>query len=214
MHNKKSSRPLLYPKVRVRAGLVKLNPYDRVKIEKGNDYDGIDKHLSPEEFHQLRTATIPDARLERVRDLFVFHAYTCLSYHDLRVFDATKIREVDGKKVYVGHRGKTKIEYTVPMLNPAMVILEKYNNKLPMLSNVKYNAYLKEVATAVGIDKPVTTHWARHTGATLLLNAGVPIEIVSKVCGHSSIKMTEKIYAKMLPKTIVAAVKEIEAKIT
>lgn len=195
-------------------GLVKLNPYDRVKIEKGNDYDGIDKHLSPEEFHQLRTATIPDARLERVRDLFVFHAYTCLSYHDLRVFDATKIREVDGKKVYVGHRGKTKIEYTVPMLNPAMVILEKYNNKLPMLSNVKYNAYLKEVATAVGIDKPVTTHWARHTGATLLLNAGVPIEIVSKVCGHSSIKMTEKIYAKMLPKTIVAAVKEIEAKIT
>ena len=70
------------------------------------------------------------------------------------------------------------------------------------------------MATAVGIDKPVTTHWARHTGATLLLNAGVPIEIVSKVCGHSSIKMTEKIYAKMLPKTIVAAVKEIEAKIT
>ena len=99
------------------------------------------------------------------------------------------------------------------MLTPALEILKKYKGKLPMLSNVKYNEYIKEVVKAAGIDKPVTTHWARHTGATLLLNAGVPIEIVSKVCGHSSIKMTEKIYAKLLPKTVVAAVNEIEDKL-
>ena len=85
--------------------------------------------------------------------------------------------------------------------------------KLPILSNVKYNEYIKEAAKAAGIDKPVTTHWARHTGATLLLNAGVPIEIVSKVCGHASVKMTERIYAKMLPKTIVKAVNDAEGKI-
>ncbi|MBR6828789.1 MAG: site-specific integrase [Prevotella sp.] len=194
-------------------GLIQQNPYDRVKIDKGSDYDGIEKYLSPEEFQKLRTASMPEARLERVRDLFVFHAYTCMSYHDLRAFDEKKIREVDGKKVYVGHRGKTKIEFTVPMLTPAIEILKKYNGKLPMLSNVKYNEYIKEVVKAAGIDKPVTTHWARHTGATLLLNAGVPIEVVSKVCGHSSIKMTEKIYAKLLPKTVVAAVNEIEDKL-
>ncbi len=194
-------------------GLIQQNPYDRVKIDKGSDYDGIEKYLSPEEFQKLRTASMPEARLERVRDLFVFHAYTCMSYHDLRAFDEKKIREVDGKKVYVGHRGKTKIEFTVPMLTPAIEILKKYKGKLPMLSNVKYNEYIKEVVKAAGIDKPVTTHWARHTGATLLLNAGVPIEVVSKVCGHSSIKMTEKIYAKLLPKTVVAVVNEIENKI-
>ncbi len=194
-------------------GLIQQNPYDRVKIDKGSDYDGIEKYLSPEEFQKLRTASMPEARLERVRDLFVFHAYTCMSYHDLRAFDEKKIREVDGKKVYVGHRGKTKIEFTVPMLTPAIEILKKYKGKLPMLSNVKYNEYIKEVVKAAGIDKPVTTHWARHTGATLLLNAGVPIEVVSKVCGHSSIKMTEKIYAKLLPKTVVAAVNEIEDKL-
>lgn len=68
-------------------GLLQLNPYDRVKIEKGNGYDGIDKCLTPEEFQKLKVATMPDARLERVRDLFVFHAYTCLSYRDLKVFD-------------------------------------------------------------------------------------------------------------------------------
>ena len=194
-------------------GLLQLNPYDRVKIEKGSDFDGIDKYLTPEEFQKLRTATMPESRLERVRDLFVFHSYTCLSYHDLRTFDPKKIKEIDGKKLYVGHRGKTKIEYTIPLLAPALEILAKYGGKLPILSNVKYNEYIKEVAKAAGIDKPVTTHWARHTGATLLLNAGVKIEIVSKVCGHSSIKMTEKIYAKLLPKTVVAAVNEIEEKI-
>lgn len=194
-------------------GLLQINPYDRIKIEKGNDYDGIDKYLTPEEFQKLRTATMPEERLERVRDLFVFHAYTCLSYHDLRSFDPKKIREIDGKKLYVGHRGKTKIEYTIPMLAPALEILAKYKNKLPILSNVKYNEYIKEVAAAAGIDKPVTTHWARHTGATLLLNAGVKIEIVSKVCGHSSIKMTEKIYAKMLPKTVVEEINKVEDKI-
>ena len=194
-------------------GLLQLNPYDRVKIEKGSDYDGIEKYLTPEEFQKLRTATMPESRLERVRDLFVFHSYTCLSYHDLRAFDPKKIKEIDGKKLYVGHRGKTKIEYTIPLLAPALEILAKYGGKLPILSNVKYNEYIKEVAKAAGIDEPITTHWARHTGATLLLNAGVKIEIVSKVCGHSSIKMTEKIYAKLLPKTVVAAVNEIEEKL-
>lgn len=197
----------------LKEGLLQMNPYDRVKIEKGSDCDGIDKYLTPEEFQKLREATMPEARLERVRDLFVFHSYTCLSYHDLRVFDPKKIKEIDGKKLYVGYRGKTKIEYTIPLLAPALEILAKYGGKLPILSNVKYNEYIKEVAKVAGIDKPVTTHWARHTGATLLLNAGVKIEIVSKVCGHSSIKMTEKIYAKLLPKTVVAAVNEVEDKI-
>ena len=197
----------------MKEGLVQSNPYDRVKIEIGNDYDGIEKCLTPDEFQLLKTATIPDARLERVRDLFVFHTYSCLAYHDLRAFDSKKIQEVDGGKVYTGHRGKTKIEFTVPLLSPALDILKKYKGKLPMLSNVKYNAYLKEVVAVVGIDKPITTHWARHTGATLLLNAGVPIEKVSKVCGHSTIKMTEKIYAKLLPKTVVAAVNEVEEKL-
>lgn len=194
-------------------GLIQLNPYDRVKIDHGDDRDGIEKYLLPEEFNKLRTAEMPDERLERIRDLFVFHAYTCMSYHDLKTFDPKKMKEVDGTKVYFGKRGKTKIEFTVPILSPAVAILEKYNGKLPIISNVKYNAYLKEVVYYSGIKKSVTTHWARHTGATLLLNAGVPIEVVSKVCGHSSIKMTERIYAKLLPKTVVAAVNEAEEKI-
>ena len=190
-------------------GLIQLNPYDRVMIDKGNDYDGIDKCLNPEEFELLRTAKMPDARLERVRDLFVFHCYLCQGYKDLQAFNVKNIKEVDGKKVYTGKRGKTGVEFTVPLLSPALAILDKYHDKLPILSNVKYNKYVKEVAAIVGLPEAMTTHWARHTGGTLLLNAGVSMGIVSKVLGHRSIKMTERIYAKWLPKTIINEVNKV-----
>lgn len=113
-------------------------------------------------------------------------------------------------QVYTGKRDKTGKQFTIPMLKSALDILHKYSGKLPIISNVKYNAYLKVVAQAAGIDKPLTTHWARHTGATLLLNEGVPMQIVSKICGHSSIKMTEQIYAKLLDETVVDAIKKLD----
>ena len=151
---------------------------------------------------------MPTLSLERVRDLFVFQTYTCLSYVDLRDFDAYYTTEVKGMKVYTGNRQKTDVNFTIPILSPAWDILMKYNGKLPIISNVKYNDYLKIVAQAVGIDKPVSSHWARHTGATLLLNEGIDMKIVSKICGHSSTRITEQIYAKLLDETVVDAIKE------
>lgn len=194
-------------------GLITRNPYDHVRIDHGDDHDGIDKFLLPEEFKVFKNALMTNKHLERVQDLFVFQTCLCMSYEDLKSFDPEIIHDIDGKKVLLGNRGKTKIEFAKPLIKPAIEVLKKYEGKLPIISNAKYNKYLKEVCAAVGIKKTVTTHWARHTGATLLLNAGVPIEVVSKVCGHSSIKMTEKIYAKMLPKTVISEVTKIEDKI-
>lgn len=195
-----------------REGLIKINPYDTVRLDRGDYDNSIDKCLTLEEVKKLQVVTMEE-RLERVRDLFVFQCYTCLSYSDLAKFNIKKIEEYDGMKYYAGRRGKTKVRFTIPMLQPALDILEKYNNKLPIISNVKYNSYLKEVAVAAGIEKHLTTHWARHTGATLLLNAGVPIEVVSKVCGHSNTQITQKIYAKLLSKTIVEEVTKREEKL-
>lgn len=194
------------------AGYLRKNPYKWLHIEKGNDRVGLGKHLTPDELEKIQNAELETDSLRKVRDIFIFQTYTCLSFHDLQEFDIKKVAEVKGKKVYTGERGKTGIPFTIPLLPPALAVLQKYKGKLPLISNVKYNLYLKEVAKAAGIDKPVTTHWARHTGATLLLNQGVPMEIVSKVCGHSSIKMTEKIYAKLLDETVVKAVNKAEKK--
>jgi site-specific recombinase XerD len=60
------------------------------------------------------------------------------------------------------------------------------------------NAYLKEIADVCGVDKHLTFHLARHTFATTItLSNGVPIETVSKMLGHTTIKTTQH-YAKVL----------------
>jgi integrase len=191
-------------------GYLKRNPYKWININKSKQTKGIERCLSPEEFIKIKTAKLSTESLERVRDLFIFQVYTCLSYSDLKEFDSKMVQEVKGVNTYVGKRHKTDITFTIPLLSPALDILHKYDGKLPVISNVKYNLYLKAVAQAAEIDKPISSHWARHTGATLLLNEGVPMQIVSKICGHSSTKITEQVYAKLLDETVVDAVTSIK----
>lgn len=184
-------------------GYLRRNPYKWVRISKGDDDGrGLRKFLTREELERIRTARMGTECLERVRDLFVFQTYTCMSYADLAAFDAGKVREVHGRKMYTARRGKTGVEFTFMLLEPALEVLRKYGGELPLLSNVKYNEFLKVVAQAAGIDKPITTHWARHTGATLLLNAGVDMETVAKILGHTSTKITRSVYAKLLDDTV------------
>lgn len=193
------------------AGHITRNPYRWLHIEKDKSSGGIGKYLTKAEFLHLRDMIIPNDSLRRVRDLFVFQTYTCLSYCDLATFDAKKIRKVHGHPVYTSNRGKNGMEFTFLILPPAMAILKRYKNRLPIISNVKYNEYLKVVALMGGIDKPVSSHWARHTGATLLLNdGGLPMEVVSKVLGHSSTKITRQVYAKLLDETVVKAMKKVK----
>ena len=190
-------------------GYIKRNPYKWVHIDKDKN-SGLHKFLTLAELKQIETAKMGTPSLDRVRDLFVFQSYTCLSYTDLASFDSSQI--VDD--VYTGNRGKTGIEFSFLLLPPAKRILEKYHGHLPIISNVKYNEYLKLVAQAAKIDKPITSHWARHTGATILLNdGGVDMEIVSHILGHSSTKQTRSTYAKMLDKTIVKAMSKAGEKI-
>lgn len=188
------------------AGYMKRNPYKWVKIYKGKEDDSC-RYLTPEEFKSIRNAVLKTESLNRVRDVFVFQTLTLLSYSDLKNLDISRIMEINGMKVYTGKREKTGGQYTIPLVDDALEILQKYNNKLPIISNVKYNQYLKVVAQAAGIDKPVSTHWARHTGATLLFNKGVDMRIISKICGHATTAITAKVYAKMLDETVVDAIK-------
>ena len=191
------------------AGYLTKNPYRWVNINKEKSITGIGKYLSPEEFHRIKITPMPTESLTKVKDLFIFQTYTCLSYCDLKNFNITNISEVNGVKVYRNTRGKTNKPFIIPLLKSALNILNKYNNKLPLISNVKYNEYLKVVAQVCHIDKPISSHWARHTGATLLLNAGIDMGIISKVCGHSSIRITEQVYAKLLDETVVDAIKKV-----
>ena len=89
-----------------------------------------------------------------------------------------------------------------------MKILERYDYRLPTISNQKYNIKLKIVADAAGVEKELTSHVGRRTAGYIWLNGGIPIEVVAKCLGHTSVRTTEKAYAKILDKTVVSAFTE------
>ncbi len=120
-------------------------------------------------------------------------------------------------------RQKTGTPSKLPLLPQPLAIINKYkdhprciegNYVLPVLTNQKMNSYLKEIADLCGIDKTFTFHIARHTFATTItLNNGVPIETVSKMLGHKSIKQTQ-LYAKILDRKISEDMKSLRKKLS
>ncbi|HUH27114.1 site-specific integrase [Gelidibacter sp.] len=164
--------------------------------------------LSEIELHNLETKQFVSDRLDRVRDLFVFSCYTGISYVDIMKLTTDHVAmNIDGSHWIMSTRQKTNTVIKVPLLPKAMVIIKKYKDHpvtvvskslLPVLSNTKLNAYLKEAANVVEIKKNLTFHMARHTFATTIaLSNGVPIETVSKILGHTKISTTQ-IYARVL----------------
>ena len=146
------------------------------------------------------------SRLEQVRDIFIFSCYTGLAYIDVAKLCTNDIViGIDGKRWIKTKRTKTKSLSSIPLLPIAERIIAKYSSLpcdkdqlLPVYSNQKTNGYLKEIADLCGITKNLTFHVARHTFATTITLAnGVPIESVSKMLGHKSLKTTQH-YAKIL----------------
>ena len=187
-------------------GKCTTNPFAQFKLVKPkNDIT----YLTLNELKILEDKELHTDRLENVRDLFLFQCYTALSYSDMAQLVQSDIQYDNENRPYIQkQRQKTSVTYTIPLLPKALAILTKYDYRLPCLSNQKYNAYLKEIADICGINKNLHTHLGRHTFATVALNAGIPIEIVSKVLGHSSIKMTQSHYAKLLDSTSISKVLE------
>jgi integrase len=162
------------------------------------------KFLPLEEIQLLVDSPYLTAGQQRIADTFVFVCYTGLSYCDLQAFRTDKhLVEIRGRKVIVDIRQKSGSLFFVPLLPQAERILTKYKGVLPIISNQKTNAVLKDIARAVGIDTHLTTHVARKTAGTFLLNNDVPIKTVSRILGHKSVLTTEKIYAHLLDDTVL-----------
>jgi integrase len=94
-------------------------------------------------------------------------------------------------------RAKTAVDSAIPVMIDTLNILKKYNGTLPVLSNQKYNQYIKTVLKKCGINKTLSSHAARKTFAMLTHNTyAVPIDTVSKMLGHASVQTTQHYYAK------------------
>ena len=178
-------------------------------------------YLSEFEIQSLIDKDIPNMRLAQVRDIFAFCCFTGLAFIDVKNLTPGDVKMgVDREQWIYTKRKKTGTTTNIPLFPHALVLIDKYKNHpeavnrgtlLPVLSNQKMNAYLKEVAVTCGLDKHLTMHLARHTFATYLLTKNVPIESVSKLLGHKSLKTTQ-IYAKVIDSKVADDISAIISK--
>ena len=168
-------------------------------------------YLNEEELTRLMEFSSSFDRLNKVKDFFVFSCFTGLAYADVKKLRRKEIeRNAEGYWIRT-RRQKTGGMSNIPLLEPPLQILQKYSRLdplqdddpvMPIISNQKVNAYLKELADLCGITKPLSFHTARHTFATTVtMTNGVPMESVSKMLGHKNLKSTQH-YARIVDQKV------------
>ena len=176
--------------------------------------------LSREELDILMNKEFAIKRLEQVRDIFVFCCFTALAFVDVQQLSREHLIKDNNGALWIRKaRQKTNQMCNIPVLSIPQRILRKYEDNaecikkgvlLPVISNQRMNAYLKEIADLCGITKRLTTHVARHTAATVVFLANdVSMENVSKILGHSNIRMTQH-YVKVLDSSIMRDMFNVE----
>jgi site-specific recombinase XerD len=200
-------------------GWIKQDPFmgfKLTKVEKDKEF------LSEKEVERIYLKEFATERLNQVKDIFIFSCFTGLAYSDVQKLQRSEITQgIEGGKWIHTYRRKTDSASRIPLLPIALEIIEKYQEHpqclnhdrvLPVLSNQKMNAYLKEIADICEIHKNLTFHTARHTFATTItLNNGVPIESVGKMLGHRNLRTTQ-IYAKVLDKKVSEDMRALKEK--
>ncbi|PKG52911.1 site-specific integrase [Olleya sp. 1-3] len=193
---------------------------DPFNLYKNKKYKTKIVYLSVEELRTLENHSFAQDKLQKVKDMFVFCCYTGLAYLEMANLKSENvIINFDGNKWIQIKRQKTQKVISIPLLSNAELILKKYENLevetlLPVISNQKFNSYLKEISELLGIDKRLTHHIARKTFATtVLLYNDVPMEIVSELLGHSNMNITQAHYGKVVNQNISKQMKKLNKKL-
>lgn len=186
-------------------GIINADPTLGVKMPKIKPRQRV--RLTDEQLATLAALdglTQPQAR---ARDIFLFQCYTGMAWADLATLKADMIVEENGHKYIVRSRHKTDVAYRTMLLKPAAEILARYGGTLPIRAYNNYALELGNLSERMGVH--LTSHVGRHTFATWALSHGTPIEIVSKMLGHTNIKTTQ-IYAKILAKDVDAQFERLD----
>lgn len=196
-------------------GLLLKDPFVNMKLRQKCEDRGF---LTDEEINQLLNHKFEIKRLEQVRDIFIFSCFTGLAYIDMAKLTRENIVVMDGREWIMTRRQKTDVPTNILLLNIPKKLIEKYagvdpkGRLLPIITNQRMNAYLKEIADLCGIEKNLTCHVARHTFATMALSKGVPIESVSKMLGHTNVRTTQ-LYARITNKKVEHDMLELATKL-
>lgn len=204
----------------MRRDMIKVDPFRNIKFKT----EEVDKpFLNRTELDAIINKKMGLPRIGQVRDIFVFCCFTGLAFIDVKSLCLKDLETgFDGNLWIKKQRHKSKQWAHIPLLPVAKQIIDRYKANpeyikkgvlLPVPSNQKMNAYLKEVADLCGINKNLTTHCARHAFATTVTLANkISMESVSKMLGHSSLAMTKK-YARILDSTIGQEMNQLAQKL-
>ncbi len=190
---------------------VNRNAFMRFKARKSKKFV---EALNEAQVDKLRTFDVFAPALEPVRQAFLLQCYTGLSYIDMVTVTTNDILvdKATGIEYIMKKRTKTGNPSIIPIITEARRIIDLYANDpqriqrkllIPMMSNQRYNNYLKQLGGLMGFDIVLTSHIGRKTAATTFLNKGVAMESVSAILGHSSIKMTQDHYATINPDRVI-----------
>ncbi|MBK0369800.1 site-specific integrase [Flavobacterium agrisoli] len=204
-------------KIAISEGFLEKDPFLMYKVKR------VKKevvYVTPEELFKLENFKFSQLRLKQVKDMFVFCCYTGLAYNEMRKLEQQHIViGFDGNKWIKMRRDKTQKLISVPLLQQSNNLIKEYFDSslrfvFPVISNQKFNSYLKEIAEIIGIEKNLTHHIARKTFATtVLLYNDVPMEIVSELLGHSKMSITQEHYGKIVQKKISEHMKILSRKL-
>lgn len=206
-----------YIKDAIYLDLIVDDPYAKFVMPKGKTKDR--EYLTEKEVELIKNYQADDEyrpkyhkRYLLARDLFIIQCYTGLAFSDLMQTDWAAAK-ADPDHIIRSQRKKTEVEYSIKMLPPVIEILERYKWKMPSILINTYDCRLRHIAKKVGIKKSLSSHIGRHTFATTFgLKMGVPLEVISKILGHSDISTTQ-IYAKVLESQVVDAFDTIAEKL-
>lgn len=199
----------------VKRGVLDFYPFLGYSYERPK---GEQRSITQEELQKIIDFEIEWENYRVVRDLFVFSCFTGLSISDVRNLKEENLVTEEGKLCIKGRRMKTKTPYRVQVLSPALAIMERYRGKragfifdVPT-SDIIHNG-MHHIQRNIDMERPLTFHMARHTFASLItLSAGVPIETVSRMLGHTNLRTTQ-IYAAVSSERIHRDMQKVEQRI-
>ena len=166
--------------------------------------------LSREDFEKIRDLEIPASRVTHniARDLFLFACYTGVPYADAVSITDDNIYTDDNGALWLKYlRKKNEHLGRVKLLPEAIALIEKYRSNerkelFPMIHHPNLRRHMKGLRDLAGIKTDLVYHMGRHTfGSLITLEAGVPIETISKILGHTNLTTTQ-LYAKVTPKKL------------
>ena len=176
--------------------------------------------ITPENFQRIVSLEIPSDKPSLIisRDLLLIACYTGMAYVDAVSVTQDNLSHDEQGNLWLKYkRKKTGVQAVVKLIPEAIELFDKYKDAgQPTLMPRQNYAFLlknlKTIAEMAGCTQPITHHMGRHYYASILtLSNDVPIDVISKMLGHTNVRMTQ-VYAMVTQdKLFEEAEKFIEA---